>query len=238
MIVVAFDTSDRVGSIALAVGAAAPSLAVLSPDAGPHGPRLLAEIHRLLSEAGLSLQAVDVVATTNGPGSFTGLRVGLATAQALGFGLGCRVGGVGTLHAQAEALRREGIRGVVTTTLDASRGEVYAAAFELADESVHEHLPPAVLLPARWLERLHATFGRAVPAFGAGAMAHPDAFSEARPAPPLAPALCAMVRDSPMSLSAAGPIYVRPSEAEVKFGRAPAFDLRQAIDAGERTGLH
>jgi tRNA threonylcarbamoyladenosine biosynthesis protein TsaB len=90
--------------------------------------RLLGDVHRLLEEAALDPAALDAVVVGTGPGTFTGLRIGIATAKALGFALGVPVHGVGTLEA---LLRGDGVD---VACIDARRGEVFAlgAGIELA----------------------------------------------------------------------------------------------------------
>ena len=82
--------------------------------------RVLADLDRLLGEAGVELGEVDAIVAGTGPGTFTGLRIGLATAGGLGFSLGVPVRGVGTLDA---LLCGEGVQ---VALVDARRGEVFA----------------------------------------------------------------------------------------------------------------
>jgi tRNA threonylcarbamoyladenosine biosynthesis protein TsaB len=98
-----------------------------------HAKRLLLELDRLMTEAKLRRAALRGLAVGIGPGSYTGLRVGIASAKGLARGLGLPLGGVSTLEAMASGLK-EGERAVVT--LDAGRGNVYAAAFEGKGERV------------------------------------------------------------------------------------------------------
>src|SRR5436305_3854603 len=82
--------------------------------------RVLADIHHLLRSARIDLDEVEGIAAGTGPGTFTGLRIGLSTARALGFALGVPVRGVGTLTA---LLRNDGVD---AACVDARRGEVFA----------------------------------------------------------------------------------------------------------------
>jgi len=93
-----------------------------------HQERLADLVAETLAEAGLAFSDLHRIAVTVGPGSFTGLRVGLAFAKGLGAALGLPVIGVGTLEAMGAPLRDR--RGLVAVVLEAKRGQVYFQAFE------------------------------------------------------------------------------------------------------------
>ena len=114
---------------------------------------LLETVDALLAGAGVSLAEVGGFAVSIGPGSFTGLRIGLATVKGLAFGAGPCTAAVSTLEALAHPL--EGSRDAVVAALDARRGEVYAAAWsggpggaELLAEGVYTPEELAAALPA------------------------------------------------------------------------------------------
>lgn len=90
-----------------------------------HTEILLPTIHQLLQDSAWSLKQVDLMALTIGPGSFTGIRIGMAAAKALAWTHGIPVVGVDTLRALAAPHWRAGRR--VLACLDARRGEVYAS---------------------------------------------------------------------------------------------------------------
>ncbi len=92
-----------------------------------HAERLMGMIEEVLAEAGLSLDAMDRIAVTRGPGSFTGLRVGMSVARGLGLVLDVPVIGITTLAAIAEGAR-DGKR-AVAVALAARNEEVYAQSF-------------------------------------------------------------------------------------------------------------
>lgn len=92
-----------------------------------HSERLGGFVRDAAAEAG-GLQAVDRIGVTIGPGSFTGLRVGLAFALGLGQALGRPVIGISSLHALAWSID-EGLSGPVAAVIDARRGEVYLQTF-------------------------------------------------------------------------------------------------------------
>ncbi|MCW2310083.1 tRNA (adenosine(37)-N6)-threonylcarbamoyltransferase complex dimerization subunit type 1 TsaB [Rhodobium gokarnense] len=90
-----------------------------------HAERLIGMIGEVLADAGLSFNDLDRIVATVGPGSFTGVRVGLSAARGLGLVLKKPVVGVTTLAALAESVRGEDV-GPVAAVIDARRGEIYA----------------------------------------------------------------------------------------------------------------
>ena len=88
-----------------------------------HSQTLLPMLDELLKTLGDGLDDVDFLACANGPGSFTGLRIGVATVKGLGLGLGKKVVEVSTL--EALALNWQGVDGVVCPIMDARRSQVY-----------------------------------------------------------------------------------------------------------------
>jgi tRNA threonylcarbamoyladenosine biosynthesis protein TsaB len=156
----AFDTATP----ATVVGVARPDGTLLAErrhDPAPgerpgHGPKLLELCAEALHEAGADWRALTRLGVGVGPGTFTGLRIGVATARALAQGLRIEAVPVGTLHALALAARET--EGPVLAVLDARRGEAFVAAFapdgtELLAPAAWrpEQLPTAVgLAPGRW----------------------------------------------------------------------------------------
>jgi tRNA threonylcarbamoyladenosine biosynthesis protein TsaB len=181
----------------------------------------------LLDAAGATLAEVDVYAVAAGPGSFTGLRVGIATMQGLAFAAGKPLVGVSGLDALAAIARQSPPSGgapvpLIATWVDAWRGEVYAASYEegvLLDT-------PLVAHPDRLLERLR---GRAVRFIGDGAAAYRDrilggAGIDASLADPLTPPLAGTIARLAAAAAAAGeqppphairPLYVRRPDPEL-----------------------
>jgi tRNA threonylcarbamoyladenosine biosynthesis protein TsaB len=139
MILLAIDTSGKDGSIALA---RAPEdardsselmiLDIVPLEGGTFSAQLVPQIAGLLARHGLSQNDITAFAVASGPGSFTGLRVGLAAIKALAEILGKPIAAVSRLEALARAA---GIRGTVITALDAGRGEVYAGIYKVADSA-------------------------------------------------------------------------------------------------------
>jgi tRNA threonylcarbamoyladenosine biosynthesis protein TsaB len=128
-----------------------------------HAARLLPLIDATLAEAGWDRATLDAFAAVRGPGSFTGIRVGLGLLRGLALASGRPCVGVGTLDAMAQ--ERGPSPGARVPVLDASRGEVYAAVFDATDS------PPSATREA-WLGSPESVVAAAPPgavAFGAGA---------------------------------------------------------------------
>jgi tRNA threonylcarbamoyladenosine biosynthesis protein TsaB len=97
-----------------------------------HLKGLSAMIADLLAEAGLSVRSLDCVAASQGPGSFTGIRIGVSTARALAQAAGIAAVGVPTLA--SFAYRLPSYRGAVCPVFDARRGQVYSGVFRLGED--------------------------------------------------------------------------------------------------------
>jgi len=125
--VLAFDSSSSCCSAALVIGGVLVGEDMRS-GSGNYSALLLAMIDRLLQDAALAACELDCIAVAQGPGSFTGLRVGISTAQGLGFSLGKPLIGVSTL----EILASQNMPCAVTVCpmLDARRGQVYTGLFK------------------------------------------------------------------------------------------------------------
>jgi tRNA threonylcarbamoyl adenosine modification protein YeaZ len=177
-------------------------------DARRHGELLLPAVDRVLAEAGTRLDAVTGIVVGIGPGPYTGLRVGLMTADTFGLALGVPVHGLCTLDGLAYAARVEGPFVVAT---DARRKEVYWARYEDGRTRVTE---PAVDRPAEIAESVAG-----LPAVGAGATLYPDTFPDARgPEHVSAAALAALAAErlaAGEELQAPRPLYLRRPDAQV-----------------------
>jgi tRNA threonylcarbamoyl adenosine modification protein YeaZ len=133
MLILAADTSLSILSAALLLDDTLIGAVSLE---GKHSrnEKLLPAIDWLLTEASIERSAIDLFAVTRGPGSFTGVRIGLATMQGLALALGKPVCAMST-H---EAIAPEQGRGAIVD--DAGRGEFYVSVFEDAQEVVSPHL--------------------------------------------------------------------------------------------------
>ncbi|MDO8836681.1 MAG: tRNA (adenosine(37)-N6)-threonylcarbamoyltransferase complex dimerization subunit type 1 TsaB [Vicinamibacterales bacterium] len=130
MLVLALDTTTRSGSHALVRDGAAIAQGVGDVNR-THAERLPGDVLGLLAGQGLGLGDVDLFAVATGPGSFTGLRIGIAAMQGLAFAAGRPIIGVSALHALARsALPHLPVAaGHVGVWMDGQRGEIFAALF-------------------------------------------------------------------------------------------------------------
>jgi tRNA threonylcarbamoyladenosine biosynthesis protein TsaB len=129
MLICAIDTSGRDGSLALA-DAHAESFALLHATAiagGTYSAQLIPTLSAALSNAGKQRSEIELLAVASGPGSFTGLRVGLSTVKALAEVLHVPVVAISVLEAIAFAT---GKQGALLAALDAQRSEVFVGEFE------------------------------------------------------------------------------------------------------------
>ena len=125
----ALDTATPIGALAL-VDQDQGLLAESSLPAGePHSKLLMPEIDRMFSRAGLSIQDLDLIAVGLGPGSFTGLRIGLAAAKGLALASGKPLVGVGTLDTLARSFHGAH-DGPICVVIDARKNQLYAAFFK------------------------------------------------------------------------------------------------------------
>ena len=133
-LILAIETATRAGSVALARGKEI--LRSTSGDASAsHSNDLIASIERILENAGAKLSDVDLFGVAVGPGSFTGLRIGLATTKSFAVCTGKRCAGVSTLAAIAHAA---GNSRQTVSLLPAGRGELFAQLFSVEGEDVQD----------------------------------------------------------------------------------------------------
>jgi tRNA threonylcarbamoyladenosine biosynthesis protein TsaB len=142
MIVLGFDTSTAATAVALRLADGSTTQARDDPPAGAHpghATSLLEMSHELLADAGVTWSEIDRIAVGVGPGTFTGLRVGVATARGLAQSLSAELVGVSSLRALAAVALAAEQRSTVPSqpepmallaVIDARRGEVFTAAYE------------------------------------------------------------------------------------------------------------
>ncbi len=224
MLVLALDTTTRAGSCALARDGA-----VLrehgSDDARPQASRLPGELVTLLDREGAALRDVDVFAVAAGPGSFTGLRVGIATMQGLAFAAGKPLIGVSALDALAAIAGGERL----AAWIDAWRGEVYAALYENGREVEPPTVEHPLTILGRLADRAGARRAERIVFVGDGVRAHADTImrvmgDRATIAYPTVPLLAGAIATLATASARAGhlppphalrPLYVRRPDAEL-----------------------
>lgn len=109
-----------------------------------HSQQILPVLRELLDEAGVTLKMLDGIAFGEGPGSFTGLRIGCGVAQGLAFGANLPVVGISTLLALAHGAFIEAHAQKIIACLDARMGEIYHAAYERSGETWREICAPSL----------------------------------------------------------------------------------------------
>jgi tRNA threonylcarbamoyladenosine biosynthesis protein TsaB len=233
MKVLALDTTTRAGSVALIdnerviderIGDAARS----------HAERLPHDMHAMASAHGIALAEIDLFAVASGPGSFTGLRIGIATIQGVALVARRPVVAISALEALAQAVSTELASGaVVGAWMDAHRREVFAALYRVTDAVPFEPArvgeldgasvaDPASILAA-WRDRVG---GPQLVFAGDGAVLYADRIAAEHPSavivppPPIAGAIgrlaVAQARSgAAIDPAAIRPLYVRRPDAEV-----------------------
>jgi tRNA threonylcarbamoyladenosine biosynthesis protein TsaB len=226
MIVLALDTTSRAGSVAI-VHDAVVRVELVGDLAVTHGQRLPLELQRALDAAGVTIAAVDLFAVVAGPGSFTGLRVGIATIQGLAMAGRKKVVAVPTLQALAHAAMNAS-PGAAGAWIDAQRGEVFAALY--APDARRVLIEPVSAPPDAVLEAWsRQTDIRSITFIGDGAVRYGDIIANrAGPAasivagPPLAGIAGRIAAAEPARAilpHAIVPVYVRKSDAELARAR-------------------
>jgi tRNA threonylcarbamoyladenosine biosynthesis protein TsaB len=233
--ILAIDTSTLETSVAVVAGtAAAPRvLAASDSQARDHSGSLLQLVERMLETASLGLADLDGLAIGAGPGSFTGLRIGMSTAKGLAFATGKPLWAVSSLAALALDVGHPDPGAVVVPLIDARRGEVFAGFYRLAEGTAQALAEERVLAPEALsgaiAEVARAARATRVLALGDGFDAYADVLPAALrgqiervPGSRATPSAVAVARlalsGGVPDVSATGaPVYIRPSEAEIKF---------------------
>jgi len=249
-LVLAFDTATE--QVALALGSRDGDRVTTLLGRDFPAPRaalgvLLPTVGELLANAGMTISALTEIVVGRGPGSFTGVRIGVATAKGLAHGAGLPLYGVSTLDALAWRFRdHDGLLGVVG---DAMRGEVYPALYRIACGYVERLTPEAVAPPER-IAQEWAALDEPLLIAGNGLVKYADRFGEVgRLAPPeswsvtgegLLAAYAAHLVSGHAGSGDPGallPIYTRLSDAEEnERTRAVGSDLPDSGVAGPGGG--
>jgi tRNA threonylcarbamoyladenosine biosynthesis protein TsaB len=224
-LLLAIESATAAAGVALLRGETEIASRALAADR-PASELLLPAILALLADARVSIADVEAFAVSVGPGSFTGLRVGVSTAKGLAFGSDRLVVPVPTLAALAA--RAEPPSGLVVALLDARRGEVYAAAYD-GDLLAAPRFGPAVLRPEALADATAALdaprpctlIGEGVPIVAERMRARFGdrvRFVDAKADPVAVGRLGArlLARGSGIAADELAPVYVRRAEAEVR----------------------
>src|SRR5437016_5910882 len=148
-LILAIETATRAGSVALSRGTEILSSAE-GNAAESHSLSLLETVENILQQVGVELSDIDLFAAACGPGSFTGLRIGLATTKAFAVCTGRKCVGISTLAAIAHAA---GESEKTVALLPAGRGELFAQLFAVSAAGVQPLDSPAHLAPVAVIRR-------------------------------------------------------------------------------------
>ncbi|MGH7794399.1 MAG: tRNA (adenosine(37)-N6)-threonylcarbamoyltransferase complex dimerization subunit type 1 TsaB [Candidatus Binatia bacterium] len=198
---------------------------------GNHAEVILPLIQSLFNKAKITLSDLSGMAVSIGPGSFTGLRIGLATAKGMAYESNLPLIGVSTLHAGAARVRN--FDGLIGSMLDARKSEVYLALFRRSQKTLTRLTPDAAVSVKSAVElvRKYQTVGSSALLIGSGAKAYEREISESfGPSVRISAGACyssvaaqvALLADGRFDAAAlddAGalaPVYLRISEAESK----------------------
>lgn len=223
-LILAVETATLAGSIALTRGNEL--IATLSGDpAVSHSNTLLADLDKLLSQTTFKLADIDLFAVAAGPGSFTGLRIGIATVKALAATLARPCAAIPTLQAVALA---GGPSEASVALLPAGRGEVFAQLFSVSADAVTALDEPSHISPQKMIDK----YGSLETALwcGEGALAQRELIENSAAgkqwrissrADELAQQIATLAlsnfrQDKLVAPDALQAIYVRPSDAELK----------------------
>lgn len=163
----AIDASTEACSVALTVNNKTISEFELAPQS--HSLLLLPMIDRLLKKADIKLAQLDGLIFGQGPGSFTGVRIGVGVAQGLAFAANLKVVGVSTLQVMAQQAYSLHQQVNVIATIDARMSEIYAGYYQLNEEGIMETvLNDTVLAPGKLAEYLSAHLSENQQVYGVG----------------------------------------------------------------------
>jgi tRNA threonylcarbamoyladenosine biosynthesis protein TsaB len=233
MLVLALDTTTRQGSIALSRDGAL--VATVAGDAATtHGERLPGDLLRLLDAHARRVADVDLFAVASGPGSFTGLRIGIATMQGLALANSKPLVGVPALDALNDVVQSLIPQSLaispdseVCAWMDAQRGQVFSARYAGGAAIGMPIVEKPAAIISQW--QRDGTHPRVLA--GDGALAYRDLIRRALPhalmidpLPPLAPAIARLAeahlrQHGPAWPDAIRPVYIRRSDAELARDR-------------------
>ena len=215
--VLALDTAQNACSVALVAGDLVLAHAS-EPMVRGHQERLALMVQEVMVQAGLAFADLDRIGVTVGPGSFTGLRVGMAFAKGLGLALAKPCIGIGCLPALAASAD---VPGMVCAIIDARRGQVYIQIF---DDGQALMAPDAVTLEVAVARLAELWNGGPLTIIGPGAALLEGVIASARimvceAADPVALARLAAIAP----ISPVRPLYLRAPDAKLPGGLMPDF---------------
>lgn len=232
MKILAIETSTLLGGIAILDDASGLIAEVKLNVKSTHSERLMTEIVHAVEKASLQLKDIDAFAVSIGPGSFTGLRIGLSTVKGFSYATGKPIVAIPTLEALAWNFPFS--RYPVCTVFDARKKEVYAAVFQWEGEGfrrVMDEMPVKVERLLEYMEREQGLSGEKIIFAGEGALLYRDTIINIMGEKALFPPADKMI-PSPANVAYLGlqkavrgefsepvglvPFYVRKSEAEIK----------------------
>lgn len=222
MRVLAVETSTLAGGVALLDGESVRGEYVLDVRT-THSERLMSAIDRVLSDAGWTARDLEGLAVAVGPGSFTGLRIGLSTVKGLALALGIPVAPVPTLDAMAASLPWACLP--VCPVIDARKREVYTCLYRWDGAGMRREWEYLAIPPDELARRLDEP----VILLGDGALAVHTPLARLAPAPSRMPSpafvghlgLERLRAGSTVAAADLAPLYLRPSEAELKRRAVP-----------------
>lgn len=189
-----------------------------------HSQNIMVMTERLFDDLGIDISQIDVFAVTSGPGSFTGLRIGITTVRTLAQAMRKPVAAVNTLETLAYNFSLS--EKIIVPMLDARRDEVFCAAYEFADGKAVEVMPPCVMTIGELKEKFD---NKPVIVTGDGAIIHkneldgfltaPVNLSETRASSLLAAAYNKAEKDELCGYNNVLPLYLRKSQAEREYER-------------------
>jgi tRNA threonylcarbamoyladenosine biosynthesis protein TsaB len=227
MRILAIETSTMLGGVAIMDEAEGLIIETRLNVKTTHSERLMTVVDHALKQAGLGISDIDVFGVAIGPGSFTGLRIGLSTVKGFSYATGKPIVSIPSLEAFAWNFPYSAHP--VCTMFDARKKEVYAAVFRWGDSGFERVMDEVSIKPADLVSTLD---GKVIFA-GEGALIYRETIVEIAGKNALFPALHSMV-PSPSNVARLGlrkalrgdfaepvslvPYYIRRSEAEVKMG--------------------
>lgn len=236
MRILAVDTATEVCSVA--IGADDHLVAQVVMDHGEtHTRHVMAAIASVLDRAGLALSAIDAFAVTQGPGSFTGLRIGISTVKGLAVATGKPMVGVSTLAALAH--QAEGDERLICPLIDARRNELYWALYQRSNTGLKRCWPetvgPADQIPAQ-IKAPCRFIGNGVPLYQGqlqDQISAPVQWASPQQGR-IQPAVVARMGWEKLSAGsvedviAFGPVYLRKSDAEISRNKAQKRTLEKS----------